>query len=610
MFDTTHYLHYVLDAETDFHYTDDLMRLAPDAYLWRELKEVHGFTYVVFVKKNDNGFALEVFDSGSGALVSWSSRKKGFFESKTFSPPEEVQIRHSICQPAQLGRQDSTLLELLCDIQRNARGKKVALVYSPDSLNALLACTDNGLSRLKEFVVDRKKVPNTICVIQIDMTAAALDHTFLQEGMPFPELDPALNKALYGNAHKPLLTALEEQLGERLIDFSTRRNDMLNMLLFDALESSGDQDSSAQLADQAEYLRMSCHYDLSIAYMLGSRGSEPRRRSVIYGKLKETTFRNALRNSAEKLRRTNAEASMQYLFQTEFSPLPEVPSGLRVLYNDSLVKSVSALALPEAYLQFDDTLKSVPAELTKAVRTLWNQRRNPFVCDKIEEYCSAIYSACVEENWDTVTDALLLLRLCARHLCANTAMQCNLDQVFRLGSLVLKDSARLFRAQASFRDLEKIKKSSAAGKVSHMLDSITTSTDKISLQAEQVMLDARRSDLHQCITFFNMQTRTQKEIEDFFRSREASQQESLLQFEEKKKLLAYPQSSQPEAFPTEDAEDDPAGESLPVFDYPDCEEKDEPVEFDHSWRKYTGYRPPWEDDALTDDGQDDPIHFG
>ena len=79
MFDTTHYLHYVLDAETDFHYTDDLMRLAPDAYLWRELKEVHGFTYVVFVKKNDNGFALEVFDSGSGALVSWSSRKKGFF---------------------------------------------------------------------------------------------------------------------------------------------------------------------------------------------------------------------------------------------------------------------------------------------------------------------------------------------------------------------------------------------------------------------------------------------------------------------------------------------------------------------------------------------------
>ncbi len=609
MFDTTHYLHYVLDAETDYHYTDDLMRLSPDAYLWHELKEVHGFTYILFVKKNDSGFSLEVFDSASGELLTWSARKKSFFESKTFSPPDEVQIRHKNYRLSDIGKQDSTLLDLLSEVQRNARNDKVALIYSPASLSALLTCSSDGKARLAEYVDNRKKAPNTIAVIQIDMTAAALDETFLRDDTIFTELDPRLGKALKGNVRKPLLTALEEQLGDRLVDFSARQSDMLNILLFDALENQDGRDSAAQLNDQAEYLRMSCHYDLSIAYMLGARGSEPRRRSIIYGKLQEPTFRNALRGSAGKLRAINAEAPMRYLFQTEFSPLPEVSSGHRVLYNDSLVKSVMALALPEAYLRFDDTLKTVPEELTKAVQTLWNRNRNTFVCERIEEYCGAIYSACVDEDWDAVTDALLLLRLCSQHICADQAMQCNLDRIFQLGSRVLKDSGKLFQAQASFRDMEKIKKSAPGhSSTSQTHQFIYSTVDKVNLEAEQLMLDINRSDLRQCITFFNMESRTQKEIEDFFQNRERAQQEALAQFEAKKKILTSQQTKEEEekAPPVPEKQPEPRYRANLTYSLDD---EDDPVEFDHSWRKHTGYTPPWKHDSLLreDENESDPF---
>lgn len=594
MFDTTHYLHYVLDAETDYHYTDDLMRLSPDAYLWQELKEVHGFPYVIFVKKNDSGFALEVYDTGSGELLTWSARKKGFFESKTFSPPDTVQLRRRNFRLSDLGKQDSTLLDLLSEVQRNARNEKVALVYTPAALSALIACSSDGLSILREYAVNRKKAPNAISVVQIDMTAAALDRTFLQQDSMLTELDDTLAKALRGNIRKPLLTTLEEQLGERLIDFTVRQNDMLNILMYDALENQNDQDSAAQLSDQAEYLRLSCHYDLSIAYMLGSRGSEPRRRSIIYGKLQESTFRNALRSSAAKLRATNAEASMRYLFQQEFSHLPEVSSGHRVVYNDSLVKSATALTLPEAYLHFDDTLKRVPEELVQSVRTLWNRNRNDYVCDRIEEYCGAIYNACADEDWNAVTDALLLLRLCSRNICADTAMRCNLEQIFQLGSQVLSASAKYLQTQASYRDMEKLKKKGAIrSEAGQTLDTMQATMDTVNLEAERMMLDISRTNLRQCITFFNMQTRTQKEIEDFFQNQAQAQKEAIAQFEAQQKILqAHKPQPETEA-PVEEVQPDTKRHSR--FSY-SLDEEDNPVEFDHSWRKYTGVRPPWQED--------------
>lgn len=611
MFDTKHYLHYVLDAEMDFHYTDDLMRLSHDSYLWHELKERHGFTYVIFVKLTESGFFLEAFDSGSDALLTWSARKKAWHESNTFHLPDKVQIQHSSYLPAKLGRQDSTLMDLLWKVQHNARNEKIALVYTPASLRAMLACTPKGINKISEFVDNRKKAPNAISVIQIDMTAEALERAFLGDGSPFPDLEPALKKGLLSNMNKPLLTVLDEQLGERLTDFSTRQNDMHNILMFQALESMDGQDTTAQLSDQAEYLRLSCQYNLSIAYMLGNRGSEPLRRSVIYGKLKEPAFRTALRTSANALRDSNPEAPMRFLFQQKFGSLPQTHPEHRVLHNDSLVKTVTALTLPEDYLHFDNTLKSVPEELTQAVRTLWSKKRNRFVCEKIEDYCSALYSACRDKDWDTVTDALLLLRLCARHLCANVAMQCNLDPVFKLGSTVLSDSAKFFHSQADIADMERIRKTGIhAGDVSHMHSKLTSITASTTLELEKVMLDAQRSDLRQCITFFNMNTRTQKEIEDFFQNREQAQKEVLNQLESASALISQVQNHQPEEpLSHEPVPEEPVKKSVSA--YHDWAQDDEynPEDFDPSWRQHTGYRPPWEDDPLLKDDPEDTVHF-
>ena len=77
MFDTAYYLHYVLDVKEDNHYTEDLMQLSPEAYLWHELKERHGFEYVVFVDALHNKLMLKVFDRASKQWL--CPPKKSFF---------------------------------------------------------------------------------------------------------------------------------------------------------------------------------------------------------------------------------------------------------------------------------------------------------------------------------------------------------------------------------------------------------------------------------------------------------------------------------------------------------------------------------------------------
>lgn len=499
MFDCSYYLHYVLDIENDFHYTEDLMRLSPDSYLWHELKERKGFSNVVFVNQNGGRLELETFDNASFCFLQPVKKK-------WFGKVDKQSVDESICRKPiyleEIKQEESTLLDFLLKCQEKHKTENTAVVCTSESLKRLYECSGGSAKeKLKNNIV--KNTSRSILVVRLSMSTAALRETFLDGYCFLRELDGNIKGVLGGYARQPLLKTLSGQLGGRLVDFSRQNTDMVNLLMYDALENGTGQDSPNQLWDQSEYLRscLDCGVALAEPFLNAPR-HEPLKRNTIYKKLVDPNFRSRLRNEASRLRSQNADSSMEDLFCREFGLRPN-DSGIREVYfDDELYRKVCSLILPEEYLKENLAYGQSLKELRKAVTTLWNKPRSQKVCDMIRDTVDAALEAVSRTDWITLTDAMVLLSLCTRQICAELVLNDNLDEIFNTGRELLRASAELNRQKRNFEEQWDYNKKKADRDLDEATRVIHAVNDTV-LEGKEKKLGMLRRSLYETILYFD-----------------------------------------------------------------------------------------------------------
>lgn len=497
MFDTAHYLHYVLDTKHDDHFTDDLLRLSPEAYLWHELKECHGFANVVFVSTQEQKLELEVFDNQTRQLLQ-PPKKIPFAAPKQPDPDGILRARFS---PSKCGQTDSSLLPWLLKLQKDSKKDKTALVCTWEALDKMYRCsTVKGKDLLRSLT--HGKSPSAIMVVRLELDTAALQQAFWNKDCCLTELDDHIKAVLSSGVQRPLLTMLAEQLKDQLVDFSGQYTEIRNMLLYEALTDPDCRDSMAQQEDQAEYLRLCCLHNLGLAEYLGGHTShEPLKRNTIREKLKDPNFRSILRSKAARLRQSGGSAPMAELFCSEQGIPSDLCSCRDLRCDDTLARKVETLSLPAEYTEKHYQYTDVPQQAYNAVSTLWNKGRNDMVCDMIRSCCDAACTASDCGDWDTLTDSLKILQLCSGNICADPALEDNLQEIFAVGEEVLGLSANYFHQSSSMHAIY----------TDSSLESYMVSADELvvrlegetSLEAKEKRLSARRSNLHHAIVHFN-----------------------------------------------------------------------------------------------------------
>lgn len=76
----------------------------------------------------------------------------------------------------------------------------------------------------------------------------------------------------------------------------------------------------------------------------------------------------------------------------------------------------------------------------------------------IRDTIDAALGAVSRKDWITLTDAMTLLSLCARQICADPVLNDNLDEIFSTGKELLLASADLNRQKQSFQDMYAMEK--------------------------------------------------------------------------------------------------------------------------------------------------------
>lgn len=506
MFDTAYYLHYVLDTENDSHYTQDLMRLSPASYLWHELKECQGFSRVVFVNLvNGSRFILETFDNVSYQFL--QPVKKTLF-GKVKEQPVAEGLCHKTFYPPEIKQEDSTLLRFLLECQQNYKKERTAVVCTAEALKTLYERSDAESRRALTSSIENRSIP-AILVVRLGMSTTALRKTFLQGCCFLSELDSNVKEVLRSHVQQPLITMLSRQLGGQLVDFSRQRDDMVNLLMYDALENGSGPDTPDQLRDQGEYLRLCLDSGVALAKDFAHvPRHEPLKRDTVYGKLADPDFRGRLRAEAGRLRARNPESPMADLFRREFRTLPDDNCVRELCCEDELYRKVCSLTLPEEYLRQNLAQGRVVEGLRKALATLWNKARSQTVCEMIRDTTDAALDAVTRQDWTTLTDALTLLSLCTRQICADPALNDNLDEIFLTGRELLQASADLNRQTQGFQDMYAGGPSDYSGMSKTGFDMykskliVHTATDTI-LDGKAKKLGMLRSSLYDTILYFN-----------------------------------------------------------------------------------------------------------
>ena len=503
MFSANNYLHYVLDTTYGDHFTDDMLRLSPEAFLWHQLKEHCEFEAVVFLSGKSDRVQLTVYDMASeqfckqtkqSAFESCNTPEVGIqrhcFLSNTLEIPDAglfSRLRKRPKDDAIISNEN--LLNWLIKSQKNQRSTKTALVISAELLEALY---QNYPKKIREALeLGNKGGFQGILVIRLPRDAKKLQEAF-QHDRYLSQLDDDIAAVTCGREHRPLLKMLQEHLSGRLVDFGNCTAETENMLLYEALESGNGLDSPEQLRDQANYLCLGHCYETDPDLQLPPTFE----REALYKILKNPVFRNQLRQTVAQLRQADDSAHLETLMCAHYSPRTDGFEPGKIYYSDKLVNRVHGLPAVDPALA---PLSNVPTQLYRTLRTLWNTPRNPQVCEMIKYCCKQIDTAHSQQDLGTFHDALLVLKVCTRYLCAPPEMDNLLKDLFTAAKSVMELSQECFNTRQARQDVYQVQTGYHNGDTK-TVNRFLGSSD---LQHKEFILGVTREELHYKITIFD-----------------------------------------------------------------------------------------------------------
>ncbi len=499
MFTSDHFVHFVLDFYNEIHYTDTLLALSVEAYVWYELRKQH-IDNALFVTENGSELKLGAYDSDSGALLKPEKKK---FWSKTQSEPEQAAHHVTFTLP-EVGEDAQSLLGWLLDRQESQKNRRVALVFTMDAFLTLYKkAKDKDRQRLVKLC--SRPAGRSLLLIRVPMNAREMSKAFLDPQSPLQQLCPGVCQAAAG-PREPLMDALDRQLDRQILHaYRLTQADMLGILMRHALVKGTWSDSMRDLEDQA-----ACLYGANL-----SRNRCATRREV-YESVQKEGAQEELRIRAAQLRRDYPRLSVAEAMLAEAVDM-RGPAPLE--WDSELAKNVRTLTLPEEFLQAYPQYQQEMDTIREDFRTVWNKPMNRTACQAADGFCTEVRAAAKRRDWDTLADALGMLKFCGSEICADSANDEGIKTICEEGRAVINQSYNLFLQRQSQEQLAGAK--AAGGLYGRKIDAMHKDQQKIaqvSYEASAAQLQMMRNTLRNVVTDFEKRHVSQAVVAQFYQA--------------------------------------------------------------------------------------------
>lgn len=490
-----HSLYFVFDSLNDCHYTDTLLKLGPEAYLWHELKPTGKAHILLSVTAPAPGGQLQVrtFDSASTEFLMLQNNL--FLTTKKL--PDAI-LKDSTAQAhchsfSQLNRSGDFLTWLGACAEKN-KGRSIALLIAYDAFASIQGTGDvNALPS------------NCTTLIRLPAEAGKLAQGLLGNRalrQAFPQLEDSL-----GGSQEPLMSALSRRLGDQMLCLFQQEQDVRNLLLRQAVVDPEGTDSVEQLRDQAACLHLLRRHRR--LHLLHSRYSDPAQivpLSTLSADWKN--YRKALGDLARAQRAACPNGSMEDALAAQgLIPTPSSAAGsppfCHPVYTGVLTRDLYHLQELLRGRNVPADLRAVDFREILKLTTLWNRPRNSQIMAYVQAFCDGACSAVGDGQWDIVQDMLLLLQFCAEQVCAQDSQNCSLSHVLSLGSEILTLARNMAAADRIDRYLHYNAAPAALQNFAAYSQKVHDTVAREHLTYEQAVLFTKRSMLRLKISRFH-----------------------------------------------------------------------------------------------------------
>ncbi len=501
MFSSDHFIHFVFDFYNETHYTDTLLALSAEAYVWYELRKQH-IDNALFVLESGSELKLGAYDGDSAAML--KQEKKKFWE----KPQAETdpRARHVTFSLQEVGADAQSLLGWLLDRQESQKNRRVALVFTLDAFLTLFKkAKDKDRQRLVKLC--SRPSGRNLLLIRVPMNAREMGKAFLDSQSPLQQLCPGVRQAVSG-PKEPLMDALDRQFDRQIFHaYRLTEADTRGILLRHAMVKGAWTDSMRDLEDQA-----ACLYGANL-----SRDRCATRREV-YESLQKEGAQEELRVRAAQLRRDYPRLSVAEAMLAEAVDM-RGPSPLE--WNSELAKNVRTLTLPEEFFQAYPKYQNEIEAIREDFRTVWNKPLNRTACQAADSFCTEVRSAAKRRDWDTLRDALQMLKFYGSELCTEAANDDGLTAICEEGKAVINMSYNQFLQKQALENLEGGKQADGffASKINLMNDT-QRKIAQATYESNGAQLQLMRSTLHNAMTDFGKRHVSQDVVSQFIRAAE------------------------------------------------------------------------------------------
>lgn len=439
MLSTNYFIHLFFDYDHDIHYTDTMLALESEAYLWYKLRLNHGFDAALFLNYEFSELKIQTFDGFSKQLA----EKKGFLDSVLKKSESDWEI-NSCIQPA---KKEFTFEDILKISERKElKNKKIAFVLSMSALDYLYNNSDDcAVEKIKRKI----ETPDgkSIMVIKIPPMTSKIREAFLGENSVLPMISRKTVAVLKG-AQEPLTDALRRQMKEQIV-YGYRIDDAFNMLLKIAAEKGDWTDSLEDMRKQAEYLQLSYNIcgKLVLEQRRGSSSSMFIKHRELYEQLKNSDIKQLVRNEIKNLESKYQGFTVGDAMREEkLLPKKELcyPSVLE--NDDPIVRNIKTLSISEKFekcYEYEKWCEQLE-RIKKNFSTFWNKPLNCLSYSKAEFFCNYVRKACENGDRETFSDALEMLAFCSEQLCAGVDKCENLAVILDYGKSIVELSENVF----------------------------------------------------------------------------------------------------------------------------------------------------------------------
>lgn len=438
MLSTKHYLHLVFDYANDLHYTDTLLTLDSDSYLWYTLRQQDHFDVIVFVKKTPQGLRLQTLDTVSRQAL--LMKPVNLLGSLFHAQPSDTQRHVSRSEYAlwDLGTTETELLQWLQERLRlkELKKKSCALVFTAAALETAFRSSPLWCQQALRSSIAQPDGRNVL-ILQLSPQPEKLADLFLKEDALLPHISQNAADAV-NSPKEPLADALDRHMDGQLHKLHLP-GDVFSMLLHRAVKLGDNFDSMEDMANQADYLQKSL---LGYGRLLAAdpeTGSMPRHRDL-YETLADARFRSLLSSHTRLLREKYPDLSVSKALKLTIDPEP--PSWIPP-YSNSLILNIQALPLP-----MEEKWQKLLSHICGNLLPLWNKPHNKTVLSYAAVFFESAWDAAKLKDWGSAWDALQLLDFCGAQACADSSREAALDFLFRQGQALLSLSHNVFISSA------------------------------------------------------------------------------------------------------------------------------------------------------------------